>query len=70
MRILINTPRLIPQGGVANHYLGLWNYWTEHVIYNPIGKKGNKTGSGIYRLPVNILTFIRKILFFIRMWCC
>lgn len=64
MRILINTPRLIPQGGVANHYLGLWNYWTEHVIYNPIGKKGNKTGSGIYRLPVNILTFIRKILFF------
>lgn len=64
MRILINTPRLIPQGGVANHYLGLWNYWTEHVIYNPIGKKGNKIGSGIYRLPINILTFIRKILFF------
>ena len=64
MKILINTPRLIPHGGVANHYIGLQEYWTEDVVYNPIGKKGSKSGSGIYRLPVNILTFIRKIFSF------
>lgn len=64
MKILINTPRLIPQGGVANHYLGLKNYWKANVVYNPIGKKGNKSGSGIYRLPINIITFIFKILTF------
>ncbi|MBD3589179.1 glycosyltransferase family 4 protein [Bacteroides sp. GM023] len=61
MRILVNTPRLIPQGGVANHYLGLQDYWTEQVCYNPIGKKGSKSGTGIYRLPLNILVFIFKI---------
>ena len=64
MKILINTPRLIPHGGVANHYIGLRDYWTEHVVYNPIGKKGNKAGSGIYRLPLNIITFIWKVFSF------
>lgn len=64
MKILINTPRLIPQGGVANHYIGLLNYWTEEVLYNPIGKKGSKPGSGIFRLPINIFTYIKKILTF------
>ena len=64
MKILINTPRLIPHGGVANHYIGLKEYWNEEVIYNPIGKTGNKTGSGIYRLPINIITFIRKVFSF------
>ena len=61
MKILINTPRLIPHGGVANHYIGLKEYWNEDVIYNPIGKKGNKSGSGIFRLPINIMTFILKL---------
>lgn len=61
MRILINTPRLIPQGGVANHYIGLKKYWTEDVLYNPIGKKGNKSGTGIYRLPFDIISFAIKI---------
>ncbi|MBQ8805584.1 MAG: glycosyltransferase family 4 protein [Bacteroidaceae bacterium] len=64
MKILINTPRLIPHGGVANHYIGLKEYWTEDVVYNPVGKKGNKSGSGIYRLPMNVLEFIRKIFSF------
>ena len=64
MKILINTPRLVPHGGVANHYIGLKPYWNEEVIYNPIGKKGNKSGSGVYRLPLNIITFVRKIFSF------
>lgn len=64
MKILINTPRLIPHGGVANHYIGLKPYWNEEVIYNPVGKKGGKSGSGVYRLPINIMTFVRKIFSF------
>ena len=64
MKILINTPRLIPHGGVANHYLGLREYWTQEVIYNPIGKIGNKQGSGKYRLPIDIFNFIIKIVKF------
>lgn len=64
MKILINTPRLIPQGGVANHYLGLKPFWNEKVLYNPIGKTSNKQGSGIYRLPLNIIVFIWRIVSF------
>ena len=64
MKILINTPRLIPHGGVANHYIGLRRYWNENVLYNPIGKKGGKSGSGIFRLPQNVVTFITKIITF------
>lgn len=64
MKILINTPRLVPHGGVANHYIGLRDYWNEEVIYNPIGKKGSKSGSGIYRLPLNIISYIYKIFTF------
>lgn len=58
MKILINTPRLIPHGGVANHYLGLKEYWSEDVLYNPIGKRNSKSGSGVFRLPINIIKFI------------
>lgn len=64
MRILINTPRLIPHGGVANHYIGLQQYWSENVVYNPIGKKSGKVGSGIFYLPQNIITFIYRIMSF------
>lgn len=64
MKILINTPRLVPHGGVANHYIGLKDYWKEEVLYNPIGKKSSKAGSGVYRLPINILSFIKKMFTF------
>ena len=64
MKILINTPRLIPQGGVANHYIGLKDYWTEEVLYNPIGKKGSVSGSGVFKLPWDIVVFVYKILSF------
>lgn len=62
MKILINTPRLIPHGGVANHYLGLQPYWSENVLYNPIGKKGTMPGSGLINLPINIIVFITKLI--------
>lgn len=62
MRILINTPVLTLHGGVANHYLGLRNFWTETVVYNQIGRRGNKQGMGIFYLPWDILKFIYKII--------
>lgn len=64
MKILINTPRLTLLGGVANHYLGLRDYWTQNVLYNEIGRRSNKRGSGKYRLPLDLYAFIRKIIFF------
>lgn len=65
MKILINTPSLKYLGGVANHYLGLKDFWKEHVMYNTIGKRGSKKkGSGKYWLPWDILKFVFKLLFF------
>lgn len=64
IKILINTPNLNLLGGVANHYLGLKPFWNEKVLYNPIGKTSNKQGSGIYRLPLNIIVFIWRIVSF------
>lgn len=64
MKILINTPRLIPQGGVANHYLGLRPYWNENVKYNVVGKRNGHVGSGKYWLVYDIFKFILKIIIF------
>lgn len=64
MKVLINIPYLKFKGGVANHYLGLKDYWTEDVRYNQIGKKHNKLGSGKYRLPLDLIKFIFKIIVF------
>lgn len=64
MKVLINIPYLKFKGGVANHYLGLRDYWTEDVRYNQIGKKHNKLGSGKYRLPLDLIKFIFKIIVF------
>lgn len=63
MKILINTPHLSLSGGVANHYKGLKPYWNEKVIYNQIGKRGEKSGNGVYWLPFDIVKFIAKIIF-------
>lgn len=63
MKILINTPHLNLSGGVANHYKGLKPYWNEKVIYNQIGKRSEKSGNGIYWLPIDIIKFIIKIIF-------
>ena len=64
MKILINVPSLKLLGGVANHYLGLKEYWTDNVKYNTIGKRSNKSGSGLFWLPYDILKFIIKLLIF------
>ena len=64
MKILINTPSLSLLGGVANHYLGLKDYWTENVKYNTVGKRSNKSGSGLLWLPYDVFKFIFKLLTF------
>lgn len=58
MRILINTPSLKQLGGVANHYAGLRNFWNENIKYNTIGKRSNRSGSGKYWLPWDLLKFL------------
>lgn len=63
MRILINTPCLDLLGGVANHYLGLKDFWSEKVRYNTVGKRSKK-GKGIYWLPWDVVKFIFKLLWF------
>ena len=63
MKILINTPCQKLLGGVANHYLGLRDFWTEKVMYNTIGKR-SKNGKGILWLPWDIVKFIFKLLIF------
>lgn len=65
MKILINTPDLSLLGGVANHFLGLRDYWTEDVRYNVVGKRNCViAGNGILWLPWDIFKFIVKIIFF------
>lgn len=60
MKILVNTPDINSLGGVANHYLGLKSYWSENVRYHSLGSpKWRKI-----LLPITILKFIFKIIFF------
>lgn len=55
MKILINTPALNLEGGVANHYKGLFHHWNEEVSYNIIG--GRKGIPGILILPFDLIKF-------------
>lgn len=64
MKILVNTPSLKLLGGVANHYEGLKDYWTEDVRYNTIGKRTPQSGSGKYWLPWDIIKFVFKLMVF------
>lgn len=64
MKILVNTPSLKLLGGVANHYDGLKDFWTEDVRYNTIGKRTPQNGSGKYWLPWDIIKFIFKLIVF------
>lgn len=60
MKILINTPDINALGGVANHYKGLQQYWTQKVWYNSLGsRKWRKI-----LLPWTILKFVFKLLMF------
>lgn len=60
MKVLVNTPNVNALGGVANHYLGLKTYWSENVKYNSLGSKRWRK----ILLPVTILKFIFKLIFF------
>ena len=62
MKVLVNTPHLKLLGGVANHYIGLRDYWNETVKYNEIGRRG--VVPGIFRLPIDIIVFIWKLISF------
>ena len=64
MKILINVPSLKLLGGVANHYLGLKNYWSNRVEYNVVGKRNNIKGSGVFWLPFDIVKFVYKLMIF------
>lgn len=64
MKILMNTPSLNLQGGVANHYEGLKAFWTGNVKYNTVGKRSTRNGSGIYWLPWDLLKFIFRLVTF------
>ncbi|MBO5865103.1 MAG: glycosyltransferase family 4 protein [Bacteroidaceae bacterium] len=63
MKILINTPYLTLPGGVANHYKGLEPYWSHKVYYNQIGKRSEKSGNGIFWLPIDVFKFVFKLIF-------
>lgn len=64
MKILVNTPSLNLQGGVANHYEGLSSFWANNVKYNTVGKRSTRNGSGIYWLPWDLLRFIFRLITF------
>lgn len=64
MKLLVNTPKLKFLGGVANHYSGLKEYWTENVKYNVVGKRSAKNGSGIFWLPYDVFKFVFRLLTF------
>lgn len=64
MKILINTPSLKLLGGVANHYEGLKDYWTENVKYNTIGRRTSKRGSGKYWLLWDVVKYLFRLIVF------
>lgn len=65
MKILINTPSLKLLGGVAGHYDGLREFWTENVKYNTVGSRNAlKSGSGKWWLPLDVVKFIIRLLVF------
>lgn len=64
MKILVNTPSMHPiDGGVANHYDCLKPYWHEKVVYNEIGRRKGKRGTGPLFLPWDIIKFLFRVIF-------
>jgi len=60
MKILINTPPATKPGGVANHFSGLKQYWSESVYYNYIG--GRNGIPGFIILGIDLVKFIIKLI--------
>ena len=64
MKILINTPCLGLLGGVANHYLGLRDFWSVRVWYNTVGRRSQRRLSGWLWLPYDVVKFVAKLFWF------
>ena len=64
MKILINAPSFKILGGVARHYLGLNDYWSENVRFNAIGNRNIVPGHGIFWVPCDIVKFMARLLTF------
>ena len=62
MKILINTPPITGNGGVANHFLGLKNKFTKDVHYNDIGSEHRKINIIVLILFFDYLKFIFKLI--------
>ncbi len=56
MKILINTPTLSLQGGVADYYRSLIPFWSEDVKYNAVGKRRER-GTGNFWFAWDIVKF-------------
>jgi glycosyltransferase involved in cell wall biosynthesis len=67
MKILINTPFINIPGGVANHYLGLKDYFSSKVIYNQFHTRSSIyeifKSKIIYLLAVPLLIIINYLKF-------
>lgn len=61
MKVLIITPSFSLLGGVANHYLGLQEFWTEKVRYEFYGKR--KKIPALVMLPFDFIKYVFKLLF-------
>ena len=61
-KLLINTPSLKLLGGVSNHFMGLNNYWNFKINYCYVGSRNGI--NGILLLPIDVLKFCLKIVFF------
>lgn len=61
-KILINTPSLKLLGGVSNHFMGLNNFWNFKINYCYVGSRNGI--NGILLLPIDVLKFCLKIIFF------
>lgn len=61
MKVIINTPDINLEGGVANHFLGLKSNFTENIFYNYIGGK-SQGRFFLYQQLLDYLTFIKKLI--------
>lgn len=63
MKILVNVPDLKILGGVASHYAGLRDFWSEKVHYNVSGRRAFLNLPGWMTLPYDVVKFIFKVIF-------
>lgn len=63
LKILVNVPDLKILGGVASHYAGLRDFWSQKVHYNTSGRRAFLDMPGWVTLPYDLVRFILKVLF-------